>query len=94
VYEYRNSEEREWAALYSFGEYEFFVSDFEAINFGVSNDGASFQTFTVIGVKFLLAKWDGDEGEDEGEGSGNNAAEKEMVIGKVMLKDGVLKKNR
>lgn len=71
VYEYRNSVEREWAALYSFGECEFLVSDFEAINFGVSNDGASFQTFTVIAVKFLLAMSGGDEGEDEGEGDGD-----------------------
>lgn len=103
VYEYRNAADREWEALYSFGEYEFFEEDFRAINFGVSRDESCFQTFTVIAVMFL-----GQEEKKRGTGDGNIGGEQEqderkdgkkedeedmVVVGKVMLKDAVLKRN-
>lgn len=93
VYEYRNGVEREWEALYSFGEYEFFVEDFGAINFGVSRDAESFQTFTVIAVMFLGKEKERSTGVEKG-GDEDGYGEKEMVVvGKVMLKGAVLKRN-
>jgi len=79
IYEYRNGEDKDWNAFYSFAEYEFFPEDFIAINYGVAKDPVdSWQTALVLLVKFVLGRReDGEEG----------------VIGKVMMKDGLLKRN-
>jgi len=70
---------KEWDSFYSFAEYEFFPEDFIAINYGVAkNPVDSWQTALVLLVKFVLGRR--DDGEDG-------------VIGKVMMEDGMLKRN-
>jgi arylamine N-acetyltransferase len=78
-YQYRNGVGKEWNTFYSFAEYEFFPQDFLAINYGVAHDMKnSFQTYTVIVVKFVLGE--GESGRKE-------------VVEKVTLKDAVVKRN-
>jgi len=79
VYQYRNSEEKEWNDYYAFPEIEFLEEDFKIISFFTSQcmEEPNFQTKTVLGVKFLMG---GEEGE-------------RRVVGKVLLVDGVVKRN-
>ena len=53
IYQYRNGPNLPWNAFYSFPEIEFLPADFDIMNYYVSNHPASFQTFTVLVVKFL-----------------------------------------
>lgn len=78
IYQYRNSKHVEWNSCYCFPELEFTAADFEVMNFYASQSPASFQTHTVLVIKFLR----GRDGDGEGE-----------VYGKVMMVDGVVKRN-
>ena len=58
------------------------------MNFYASRSGASFQTGTVLVVKFLRRRGEGDgEGDEGGERGGGE------IYGKVMMVDGVVKWN-
>lgn len=52
IYQYRNSPESEWNSYYAFPGVEFSVADFGIINWWACNCPQSFQTFTVLIVKF------------------------------------------
>jgi len=81
IYQYRNSSENPWNSFYAFPETEFVPRDFDITNYYVSNSPSSFQTHTVLAVKFLRRKVQGIEnGEEE-------------IYGKVMLINGEVKLN-
>ncbi|EDN92849.1 hypothetical protein SS1G_08714 [Sclerotinia sclerotiorum 1980 UF-70] len=90
IYQYRNSCEKEWNSFYAFSEHEFLDVDWEMVNFYVSGymGEGNFQTRNVLVVGFL-------RGRDEGEGGGEGDREggEEVIIGKRMLVNGVLKEN-
>lgn len=79
VYQYRNGPAKPWNSFYAFTDSEFLEADFGSINYFTSQ-APTFQKTTVIIVKFLL-------GPDE-EAKGEN-----KVIGKLMLVNGVVKRN-
>lgn len=79
VYQYRNSPQKPWNTFYAFSETEFLESDFGPVNYWTSQ-GPTFQKTTVIIVKFLLGEADQETGEHE-------------VTGKIMLVNGVVKRN-
>lgn len=80
IYQYRNSTSADWNSFYCFGEFEFLPEDFEIVNYYTSTNvtAANFQTRTVIGVRFLRGRGEGEE---------------EEVVGKVMLVDREVKRN-
>jgi len=81
IYQYRNSTDSPWNSFYAFPETEFLPRDFDITNYYVSNSPESFQTYTVLAVKFLRRRVDGSEnGEEE-------------IYGKVMLINGEVKLN-
>jgi arylamine N-acetyltransferase len=53
IYQYRNNPDQPWNSFYCFSEKEFLHADFEVMNFFTSQHPSSFQTFTVVIVKFL-----------------------------------------
>lgn len=52
IYQYRNSPDAEWNSFYAFPGVEFSLADFGIINWWACNCPQSFQTFTVLVVKF------------------------------------------
>lgn len=78
VYQYRNGPDRPWNSFYAFNDTECLEADFQSINYFTSQ-APTFQKTTVIIVKFLL-------GPDEATGE-------EKVVGKLMLVNGVVKRN-
>lgn len=76
TYEYRNSDRVGWNSCYCFPELAFTPADLDVMNFYASQSPASFQTHTVLAIKFLRG----------GNGRGG-------VSGKVMMVDGVVKRN-
>lgn len=78
VYQYRNSAAKPWNSFYVFNDTEFLEVDFNVVNYFTSQAG-TFQNFTIMIVKFLL-------GQDEKTGEGK-------IVGKVMLVNGVVKRN-
>ena len=80
-YQYRNSPLQEWNSFYAFTEMEFFFNDFVVMNHYTSTfrGGNNFQTEKVLVVRFLKGRRDG--------------MDEEMIVGKVMLVDGVVKRN-
>lgn len=78
VYQYRNSPAKPWNSFYVFNDTEFLEVDFNVVNHFTSQAG-TFQNFTIMIVKFLL-------GQEETTGEGK-------IIGKVMLVNGVVKRN-
>lgn len=78
VYQYRNSPAKPWNSFYVFNDTEFLEVDFNVVNYFTSQAG-TFQNFTIMIVKFLL-------GQEETTGEGK-------IIGKVMLVNGVVKRN-
>lgn len=52
IYQYRNSPGMEWNSYYAFPGTEFMLADFGIINWWASQCPESFQTFTVLVVKF------------------------------------------
>jgi arylamine N-acetyltransferase len=53
IYQYRNGPEKEWNSFYAFPEMEFFGEDFLIMNWFTGYNAASFQTFSVLIVKFM-----------------------------------------
>ena len=53
IYQYRNKPTLPWNSYYAFAEFEFLESDLEMMSYWTSQSPASFQTNTVLVVKFL-----------------------------------------
>lgn len=53
IYQYRNAPHVPWNSYYAFPEWEFSETDFGIINYWASACPQSFQTFTILVVKFL-----------------------------------------
>ncbi|KAF2814450.1 arylamine N-acetyltransferase 1 [Mytilinidion resinicola] len=90
IYQYRNAPTAPWNSFYAFTELEFLHGDFEIMNHFTSTSKRSFQTYTALVVKFLMAR-EGDEemrAELRAEGKGKGG-----VYGKVMLVGGDVKVN-
>ncbi|KAI0872692.1 hypothetical protein GGS24DRAFT_466445 [Hypoxylon argillaceum] len=82
IYEYRNGPDRPWNPFYCFALVEFMPNDWDVINVFASSSPKSWQTKTVIAIKFLRRTR--DDGDDEG---------REEIYGKRMLVDHVVKEN-
>lgn len=81
VYQYRNDEAQRWNSFYAFSDMvEFLPQDYEVMNFFTGSNKESFQTFTVLIVKFLRRPKDGSSSEEE-------------IYGKRMLVNGTVKEN-
>jgi arylamine N-acetyltransferase len=59
IYQYRNGPEKDWNSFYAFPELQFIAQDFHIMNWYTSKHPESFQTFTVLIVRYLRK-----EGED------------------------------
>lgn len=80
IYQCRNGEEKPWMSFYCFSDrVEWMPEDFVISNHFAGHSAESFQTFTVMCIKFLRRRNE-DKGDDE-------------IFGKRMLVDGVLKEN-
>ncbi|KAL4986802.1 arylamine N-acetyltransferase 1 [Aspergillus falconensis] len=53
VYQFRNTEDQAWTPGYAFTEVEFFLRDFEVMNFFTSHSPECFLTSNVLVVKFI-----------------------------------------
>ncbi|KKY14279.1 putative tpa: arylamine n-acetyltransferase 2 [Phaeomoniella chlamydospora] len=84
IYQYRNRPELPWNSFYAFPEFEFTEQDFHVMNWYTGSHPESFQTFTVLVVRFLKkpAEPDAEIGEKRGE-----------ICGKVMMVNGEVKQN-
>ena len=81
IYQYRNSPTAAWNSFFAFSDLvEFLPADFHVMNSFTGSDPESFQTFTVLVVKFLRRPKEDGSGEDE-------------VFGKRTLVDGLVKEN-
>ena len=81
IYQYRNGADKDWNAFYAFSDQvEFLPQDFGIMNWHTAHDPTSFQTFTVLVVKFLRRPKAGVPGDAE-------------IFGKRMMVDGVVKEN-
>ena len=81
IYQYRNSRDKPWNSFYAFSDQvEFLWPDYNIMNWYTGSSPESFQTFTVLVVKFLrrpnLERPDEDE-----------------IYGKRMLVNGTVKEN-
>ncbi|KAI1172613.1 cysteine proteinase [Nemania sp. FL0916] len=92
IYEYRNAADAAWNPFYAFSLLEFLPNDWEVVNLYASSDPRSWQTRTVIAIRFLRrARQDtSGDGKDDGEEEGEQEQE---IYGKRMLVDGVVKEN-
>lgn len=93
-YEYRNARDAAWNTYYAFSETEASMWDLTYCNWWVSTAPESFQTFQVLGVKFIREK---DVPQEEKEvavnGDGIDPARLVKITGKVMLADALVKRN-
>ncbi|KAF1974415.1 cysteine proteinase [Bimuria novae-zelandiae CBS 107.79] len=81
IYQYRNGADKEWNSFYAFPLLEFLEADFKILNWYTGSNPESFQTFTMLIIKFLRRpKEGGRDGEQE-------------IYGKRMLVNGVVKEN-
>jgi arylamine N-acetyltransferase len=99
IYQYRNSPTQDWNSFYAFTEMEFFYNDFVVMNHYTSTfrGGSNWQTDRVLIVRFLKGKA-GEKREVEDteikvNGVNGVEEEEERIVGKVMLVDGVVKRN-
>ncbi|PNS20523.1 hypothetical protein CAC42_5973 [Sphaceloma murrayae] len=81
-YEYRNGSGMEWQKYYAFGDQEASLWELECANWWVATHPDSFQRKQVLVVKFLKDEGMNDEGH-----------EGMQVVGKVMMVDGLVKRN-
>ncbi|KAL2064693.1 hypothetical protein VTL71DRAFT_3831 [Oculimacula yallundae] len=81
IYQYRNGKDKEWNSFYAFPEVEFTEADFEVVNYYTSTcmSESMFQTRTVLGIRFLRGVVEGQE--------------EEGIVGKIMLVNGLVKRN-
>ncbi|KAI5917437.1 cysteine proteinase [Camillea tinctor] len=79
IYEYRNRTDADWNSFYAFAELEFMPADWEVINWYTGHHALSWQTHTVLALKFLRRP------REDGQG--------EIIYGKRMLVNGVFKEN-
>lgn len=86
IYQYRNGPEKEWNAFYAFPEFEFSEADFNVMNCFTGSSPESFQTFTVLIVKFLRRPVLEN-------GTGEQNFDVEEIFGKRMLVNGMVKEN-
>lgn len=86
IFQYRNEPKKEWNAFYAFSEFEFTEADFGVMNYFTGSSPESFQTFTVLIVKFLRRPVSVENGDSELHGE-------QEIFGKRMLIDGVVKEN-
>ncbi|KAI0483103.1 cysteine proteinase [Xylariaceae sp. FL0804] len=104
IYQYRNGgeEDRPWNSFYAFApELEFMPADWEVVNWYISTHPASFQTYTVLAIKFLRrpAAVSSEEEEEEkgkngdGDGARGEEEKEEKIYGKRMLVNGLVKEN-
>jgi arylamine N-acetyltransferase len=56
IYQYRNGADREWNTFYCFQETPFLHQDFDIMNYYTSTSPSSFQTSTILIVRFLREK--------------------------------------
>jgi arylamine N-acetyltransferase len=85
IYQYRNRPEQPWNAFYGFHEgVEWSQADYEITNWYTGHNPYSFQTYTVIVVKFLRRRKEGAAEDDD------NAEE---VYGKRLLVNEAVKEN-
>ncbi|KAI0521427.1 hypothetical protein F5B22DRAFT_596790 [Xylaria bambusicola] len=82
IYEYRNGADKPWNPFYCFTLVEFMPNDWEVINVYASTSPKSWQTKTVITIKFLRRARAGGDKDDEQE-----------IYGKRMLVNDVVKEN-
>lgn len=87
LYEYRNDPDAEWNTYYAFGETEASPWDLECANFWVMAHPESFQRKQILAVKFIRCS------PEAAPRVGKEEISEVEVVGKVMLADGVLKKN-
>lgn len=81
IYQYRNGSDKEWNSFYAFPLLEFLEADFKIMNWYTGSNPESFQTFTMLIIKFLRRpKENGEDGEQE-------------IYGKRMLVNGTVKEN-
>lgn len=102
LYEYRNSKTASWNTYYAFGEAEASSSDLECCNFWVASHPDSFQRKQILVVKFLTNHTEQTTSEDKCASGATQTLDIKQaretvneveVIGKVMLADGVVKRN-
>lgn len=97
-YEYRNRAEDEWNRYFAFGDREASRWDLEGANYWVSSHPESFQRKQILVVKFLRDSCEDNwkkgliEAADGGDSSAIVIPEVETG-GKIMLADGVVKRN-
>lgn len=53
IYQYRNGTDKPWNSFYAFAENEWNLSEFDVVNYWASTHPDSFQTYTVLIVRFL-----------------------------------------
>ncbi|KAF9769676.1 hypothetical protein IL306_012880 [Fusarium sp. DS 682] len=83
IYQYRNSQDKEWNSFYSFPGTEFLALDWDVVNWWVNTHADSHQPRNVLTIKFLNRPVEHDA-----------SFEGEMKIyGKRMLVNGVVKEN-
>ena len=94
IYQYRNHPEQEWRSFYCFQEVEFLKGDFDVMNLYTGPNGPTFQTTTVLVVKFLK------DGEDTAGiyhslhvRAGEDMRQSSRVTGKLMLVNEKIKRN-
>jgi len=86
IYQYRNGPHKEWNAFYAFPEFEFTEADFGVMNCFTGESQESFQTFTMLIVKFLGRRVTTENGESDNDGDLE-------IYGKRMLVNGIVKEN-
>lgn len=94
-YEYRNGKDAEWNTYYAFGETEASEWDLDCANWWVSTHPESFQRTQVLVVKFLRGQSEINHHDVEVKAVNGEKGDRSAVtvIGKLMLADGVLKRN-
>jgi arylamine N-acetyltransferase len=81
IYQYRNSTQQPWNSFYAFSDMvEFLPADYHIMNWYTGSHPESFQTFTVLIVKFLRRPREDDPRRQE-------------IYGKRMLVNGTIKEN-
>jgi hypothetical protein len=84
IYQYRNGADSDWHSFYAFPELEFLEQDFDIMHWYTGSSPDSFQTYRMMVVKFLRRRKQDEDGDANAE---------EVIYGKRMLVDGIVKEN-